>query len=402
MSISVVPLRNPVLEYPWGSRTFLAGLTGGPSPSERPQAELWMGAHPKASSMALWEGEWLPLQDVLNRDGEELLGRVAAERFCGRLPFLFKVLAAERPLSIQAHPDRIQAREGFRREEAQAIPLSAPHRNYRDAHHKPEILCALTPFTAFIGFRGPEIILSLLKRLPVPMLWDLFAHLRARPRAAGLEESFGALMRARGPQRERLIREVTERSRSLVDSDPAFQWVLRLGQDFPGDVGVLCPLLLNPVALKPGEAVFVRAGEPHAYMEGAGIELMANSDNVLRGGLTSKHVDIPGLLQILDFSERPVLRIGPQQRDESESVYPAPAEEFLLSVIRLDQGRQYAGARNRSVEILICISGKAQVTDVEAGKAFPLEKGASVLVPAALAQYRIEGRSTIYRASVPV
>ncbi|MCU0597528.1 MAG: mannose-6-phosphate isomerase, class I [Desulfobacterota bacterium] len=282
-------LRNPVQHYAWGSKTFIPELLGEAAPSAGPVAEVWMGAHPKGVSQVLWDGAWISLADLIQRDPENILGKKAARRFSNRLPFLFKILSAAIPLSIQAHPDRAQARQGFARENRLRIPPDDPARNYRDDNHKPEILCALTSFDGLKGFRKAEDILALFERVHVPALEKPLARLQSPSQdVAGFFSAFLALT---AENRKSAISELMTHARSRDSSDPAFSWVLRLHQHFPDDIGVFAPLLLNLIHLEPGEAIYVGSGELHSYLQGAGVELMANSDNVIRAGLTPKHAD---------------------------------------------------------------------------------------------------------------
>ncbi len=393
-------LKNPVQEYAWGSKTFIPQLLGEPSPSDNPMAELWMGAHPKAPSQVLCNGEWISLPELIQKNPEEILGESFAEKYSNKLPFLFKVLAAAKPLSIQAHPNRDQADQGFDRENRLEIPLNAPHRNYKDKNHKPEILCALTCFWAFKGFRKIEEIIVLLDKIRVPALRDELISLRKQPNCEGLKKFYTALMMSRERQRK-IVNEAVTYGKEFSNDDKVFEWMIRLNQEFPGDIGVLSPILLNLVRLQPGEAIYVPAGELHGYLEGAAIELMANSDNVLRGGLTAKHVDVSELLKILRFSHNEVDILRPHGQETAESFYPLVSEEFALSMISPRQGSPFASPKKRSVEMMICIEGDARVTDLGSGEMLPLAKGATIIVPAAVERYRIEGEAKIYKASVP-
>jgi len=393
-------LKNPIQGYAWGSKTFIPQLLGDPSPSDNPMAELWMGAHPKAPSQVFCNGEWISLPELIQKNPEDILGESFAEKFANKLPFLFKVLAAARPLSIQAHPNRDQADQGFDRENRLEIPLNAPHRNYKDKNHKPEILCALTYFWAFKGFRKIEEIILLLDKIRVPALRDELISLRKQPNSEGLKKFYTALMMSRERQRK-IVNEAVTYGKEFSNDDKVFEWMIRLNQAFPGDIGVLSPILLNLVRLQPGEAIYVPAGELHGYLEGAGIELMANSDNVLRGGLTTKHVDVPELLKILRFSQSEVDILRPHEQETVESFYPLVSEEFVLSMISPRQGSPFESSKKRSVEMMICIEGDARVTDLGSGEMLSLKKGATIIVPAAVEQYRIDGEAKIYKASVP-
>jgi len=395
-------LKNSIQEYAWGSRTAIPELLGQSVPADKPQAELWMGAHPKAPSQVLADGLWRSLPEVIQESPEETLGQEVAARFSNKLPFLFKVLAAAKPLSIQAHPNKEQAGQGFARENELGVPLDAPHRNYRDDNHKPEIICALTPFWALNGFRGVSEILELLERTQVPILAETVLYLQNRPSQAGLKQFFYHLMSMEGKEQGKIVEEAVGFAEKQVDEDPVWTWVVRLNQEYPGDVGVFAPIFLNLVQLKPQQAMYLPAGELHAYLEGVGIELMANSDNVLRGGLTPKHIDVQELLTILSFTGGELNILRPEKLESGEAVYPTKAAEFVLSVIQGSATAPFRSSRNRSVEIVICTKGEARVTDLSDGEITLLTKGTSIIIPAAVDQYSIEGDGVLYKAAVPV
>ena len=394
-------LRNRIQEYEWGSRTALPELLGRPA-STGPQAELWMGAHPRASSLVEYEGRWVPLIDLIERFPGEILGKESVEKFGVTLPFLFKVLAAAKPLSIQVHPNRGQAARGFEEENERDVPMDSPSRNYHDANHKPECLCALTPFRALSGFREIPEMISLMKEVCLPGLEEELASFQGDRNERGLKRFFTALMTMGEGRKKRIIDEALIGAESAGDGEGAFGWMIRLSEEFPGDIGILSPLLLNLVCLRPGEAVYLPAGRLHSYLGGTGIELMANSDNVLRGGLTPKHVDLPELLRIVNFSGGKVMPIPPEDRGPSERVYPTPADEFSLTVITVGPGEGRADFLPRSAEIIVCTEGKATLLESRTGRAVEVRSGASVLVPAAAGRYCVEGDATLYRASVPV
>ena len=395
-------LKNPIQEYAWGSKTFISQLIGEQSPAKRPEAELWMGAHPRAPSQVLCDGEWISLSELIQKDPEGILGKSVAERFFNKLPFLFKVLAVAKPLSIQAHPSREQAREGFARENSLKIPLNAPHRNYKDENRKPELICALSPFWALKGWRKIDDIISLLDRIGAPALKDELLRLKRQPDQEGLRGFFTRLMMLEREQKGLIVNEVIGYSEKFSGDDPAFELMSRLNQEYPGDIGLLSPIFLKVVRLQPGEAMYIPAGELHTYLEGTGIELMANSDNVLRGGLTAKHIDVPELLMILNFTYNEVDILTPLRQESGERVYPIAAEEFMLSVISVREGSIFKSPRKRGVEMMICLEGNARMTDLGNENALSLTKGTAIIVPATVEQYRIEGDAAIYKASVPL
>jgi mannose-6-phosphate isomerase len=394
-------LRNPIRDYDWGSRTALAELMGRPSPAPHPEAELWMGAHPAAPSEVFEDSGWVSLVEYIRRAPREVLGPEVAAAFGGELPFLFKVLAPERPLSIQTHPDAEQARAGFARENDAGLALDDPRRSYRDPNPKPELICALTRFEALCGFRPLPEILDGVGALRAASLEAALADLRDTPGPEGLARFFGEIMTRPPDERRRIAEEVAEAADRGQGNPAVLRWARELAGQYPGDVGVLGPLLLNHVELAPGQALFLAAGELHSYLCGVGVELMANSDNVLRGGLTPKHVDVPELLKTLSFRPgRPPI-LEPRPVSAGEAVYETPAHEFVLSVLRPAAGAGVESRNRRCVEILFCAEGQAEVRDAKRTKAMVLPRGAAALVPGVVECYRVEGHATVFRAGVP-
>ena len=395
-------LKNTVQEYAWGSSSAIADLLGQKNPEKKPQAELWMGDHWKAPSLVQHNSQWVSLPDLIKANPDAMLGKNVAEKFNNRLPFLFKVLAAAKPLSIQAHPDLRQAREGFRRENARKIQLDAPDRNYLDNNHKPECICALTRFWALCRFRKIPAIVSYLEKLDLGQLRAEFTEFRYQATSEGLKRFYTALMSLTPARQKAVVDEALIRTEHLADGDPVFRWMHRLADEYPTDIGVLSPLLLNLICLEPGQALFMDAGQLHAYLEGMGVELMANSDNVLRGGLTSKHVDVPELLRVLKFEGSDIKLSEPRESVENEFVYPSSAREFVLSVIKPKPGSPYQSPAHRSVEIIICTRGTVTLSDLGHQIETRLPQGASAVIPAAVKRYAIVGHGTCYKAAVPV
>ncbi len=395
-------LKNSIQNYAWGSKTAIQSLLGKTAPGEEPIAELWMGAHPKSPSMVLIGSRWIPLNKVIDEDPESILGKEVALRFAKKLPFLFKVLAADKPLSIQAHPNLNQAQSGFMRENRLKIPLDAPNRNYKDQNHKPEILCALTKFYALKGFRQIAEIVFLMEQVIPPTLFSRLEDLKKRPTSFQLKNFYSYIMSQDKAWQKQVVKEIVTRAENLVTENPAYEWMIRLNREYPGDIGVLSPLLLNFLQLLPGEAVYIPAGELHSYLYGTGIELMANSDNVLRGGLTPKHVDVEELLEIISFKAGSSAITVPVPGKTCEKVYPAPANEFLLSEITVKASDSFTSGKRRSAEIVICIKGNAKIKDVQTSEVLHLNKGKSVIIPSSVPQYIIEGNATLYKASIPL
>jgi mannose-6-phosphate isomerase len=359
-----------------------------------------MGAHPNDPSHARCRGEWISLPDLLRENPTDILGAPTAARFDGELPFLFKVLAAAQPLSIQAHPDREQAREGFERENAAGVDPGARERNYPDPHPKPELICALSPFSALCGFRPISEIAQGFRDLQVDAFAAEIDTLERDGDSKALEAFFSTVWNAQGDRLARAIDQAVKNAERRSD-DPAVRWMTAIAALYPGDAGVLAPLFLNLVALAPGEGMYLRAGELHSYLEGVGIEIMGNSDNVLRGGLTTKHVDVPELCRVLRFEPGEVEILVPREASPSERIFKTPADDFELAVIRVQTGEPWQSARSRGVEILLSIEGNVAVVDQGAGESFSLEYGASVLIPDSVDCYELTGEGVVYRAGMP-
>lgn len=384
-------LTSAVRFYPWGSRTVIPELLGRPVPAERPHAELWIGAHPDEPSL-LADGRGL--DTAIAADPERLLGRTVLERFGPRLPFLMKVLAADRPLSLQAHPTAEQARAGYAAEEAAGIPRDDPTRTFKDPHHKPELLVALTTFEALCGFRPVEESLHCLAKLQVPELKPTIAAL-AR---GGLRAVVPQLLGLGDERVTELVAAVTESAARFVAAhDPEFintyRWAVDLAEAYPGDPGVVISLMCNHLKLEPGQAVFLPAGNLHAYLTGAGVEVMASSDNVLRGGLTTKHVDLAALIEVLDFSagKVPVLHpvLGP-----GGLRYPVSVEDFDLTHVQLDSGSGSLTAPGP--QVILCVEGQSTLTGAD-GR-LVLGQGQSAFV-AAGTPIQATGPAVLYRAT---
>lgn len=375
-------LRTTIQPYAWGSTTAIPQLLGE-QPTGRPQAEMWIGAHPIAPSKVVRGGVELGLDDAVAADPPGELGASTAERF-GRFPFLLKILAAAAPLSLQAHPSAAGARAGFAAEESGGVPRDAPDRNYRDDWPKPEIACALTPFQALAGFRPVADSLPVLQALaaaaPGGPLAGLVAELAAASDpAAGLAATLRAVLEPTGADRAELAAAVAAAAQAPgsgsasgsasgsgsggVPAGVAEQvaFVRSLAAGHPGDPSVLVALLLNRITLAPGEAVFLPAGNLHAYLSGTAVELMASSDNVLRGGLTSKHVDVAELLSVLDTTPRPPDLVRAVAVSDHEFAYPTPTPQFRLSRIEVAEGATAVAGDPGGPQLLLCVAGSAEL-----------------------------------------
>ncbi|MDX6254425.1 MAG: mannose-6-phosphate isomerase [Frankiales bacterium] len=386
-------LTNAIQPYAWGSHSAIAGLQGR-EPSAQPEAELWMGAHPGAPSRL---NRAPTLLDAIERAPREELGDAVVEAFGVRLPYLLKVLAADRPLSLQVHPSSGQARAGFDAEEARGLPRDAPDRNYRDPYSKPELIVALTPFVGLCGFRDATELAELLDELAVPALKEFADNLAARPDEASVRGMLASLLRWPEHQRAALVAEVVhacERRGPGSRFAATYEWAVRVAGDYPGDTGVVVVLMLNLVSLAPGEAVFLRPRTLHAYLKGVGVEILAGSDNVLRGGLTPKHIDVDELLGVLEFSHGPVQLTPAEVVTPVEQAWVTPTPEFRLS--RLLLTGEAVRLEGGSPQILLCTQGTVRLQ--EGGEVREIGGGESIFLPASSAGVQVSGEATVFRA----
>ena len=399
-------LEGAVRSYAWGSRTAIATLCGREVPSAHPEAELWLGAHPADPARVADLGDGVSLLELLDADPTGHLGEPSIERFGPRLPFLLKLLAAEEPLSLQAHPSAEQAAEGYAREEARGVPADSPVRNYRDPNHKPELVVALTRFEALAGFRDAKRTVDLLEALAVPELDPYVGLLAGQPDSDGLRALFTTWITLPQASLSALMPRVLDGCVTYLatDGDGPREFVtevrtaLQLAEIYPGDAGVLASLLLNRITLEPGQGLYLPAGNLHAYLHGMGVEIMANSDNVLRGGLTPKHVDVPELLRVLDFGAPGVPILEAEAAGGHEWCYRTPAPEFALSRLELRSG-DTATLDRCGPQILLCTSGGASVEC--GGGVVEVAQGASVWLSASDPAVTVRGTAPgtqVYRA----
>ncbi|MFG1608653.1 mannose-6-phosphate isomerase, class I [Actinoplanes sp. NPDC049265] len=373
-------LTGVVRPYAWGSRTFLAELQGRPAPADAPEAELWLGAHPGDPSTVAGHDGPAGLADVIAADPAGQLGAASVDEFGPHLPYLMKVLAASAPLSLQAHPDLDYARKAFAAQEADP---SLP-RNYTDANHKPEMLVALTPFQALCGFRDPAVSASVLESFEVPSLAPVVAALRSG--VAGLAEAV------------RLLLTWPAEDRAALVAAAGAPLARRLAEHYPGDPGVLVALLLNHVTLQPGEAIWMPAGNLHAYLEGAGVEIMAASDNVLRGGLTPKRVDVDELLRVLRFEvlDDPILPAT--ELAPGVSTWRVPIRDFALYRLELSGSRPPTPVPAEGPRIILGVEGDAFVAE---GHGTPVEvtAGTAAFAAADAGPISVAGTGTVFVAA---
>ncbi|MHC6203446.1 mannose-6-phosphate isomerase, class I [Breznakiellaceae bacterium SP9] len=396
----IYKLQNCIKNYEWGSPVWIPALLKQANPDKVPQAELWMGCHPAGPSQALVGDTLVPLSDLLRKEATRAL------------PYLFKVLAAAKPLSIQAHPNLEQAQAGFEAENNALIPIDDPQRNYKDANHKPELLCALGPFTAMAGFRAAseivkrlEAIASLLPNVLKTHCTMLLVILKAAaPQPQVLERFFTAVLNLSaalsGEERILLGQTIMQNEAALIQAFPEYRrdWTscAQLAAYYPDDPSIIAPLYLNCIDLNVGEALFICAGMPHAYIHGFGVELMANSDNVLRGGLTKKHIDREALSKVLDFKPcNPRVFAAPQT---SSARYPSEVQEFSLFMFQSTSEHEETYMFTPEYpSIAIIIEGTALVKYGEG--TITLTQGESAYIPASSNPIHISGLFLLYLAT---
>jgi mannose-6-phosphate isomerase len=393
---SVFKLNNTIKHYDWGSPKWIPGLLSLPNDEGEPWAELWMGVHPEGpselafSSGSVSGGPRL-LSELIGQDPVRYLGEAVAGEF-GGLPFLYKLLAADRPLSIQVHPNLVQAKAGWERENSLGVPLKAPNRNYKDGNHKPEIICAITPFTAMAGFREPGEISKRLKAFGFPHVTSLRTALETggdtRSNAAAGEQAlrrFLAALFALPAETRQALGEYARSRGKDASGKYAEEWKYagQFAERYPDDPAIIAPLYLNLINLKPGEAMNIPAGILHAYVHGFGIELMANSDNVLRGGLTHKHVDpgeLTGILRFVPFKPE-ILSCGGNSPGLFR--YPSPCREFSLYRMIGRGGIPGEGAAPFPLScpaIVIVVEGKLAITSTCNAESLSLKRGESAFI----------------------
>lgn len=393
-------LEGVVQHYAWGGLHYIPELLNQPNPEGEPCAELWLGAHPRGMAQVQRGGEAAQsLQHLIEKSPTEILGQATAQRFANQIPYLLKILDVDKMLSIQAHPNKAEAERGFAAENAAGIPLNAFNRNFKDDNHKPEMMTALTDFWLLHGFTALNKIQqnlqqttelqSLLKYFDGQSIQPLYAYVMSMPQA----------------EIDELLQPLAERLLPLLAADQlpkasANYWAARALRDFriPGglyDRGVISIYLMNVVNVQPGQGIFQDAGLLHAYLEGVNVELMANSDNVFRGGLTDKYVDADTLIQHLSFEPiEPKIFAGEAVSDTMVQ-FKTPAPDFELSLIRLSTGKKHSQIAAVGPEILLVLEGEALVNDN-----LQINKGQSLFFPAG-SHYTLSGNAEIYKAGMP-
>ena len=400
MKLGIFPLRGAIQHYKWGGKSFIPDLLGVQNASEEPFAELWMGTHHKGTATVFVIDEWVSLSQLLQKD-PNMVGQVVQEKFNGELPYLFKVLDVNQMLSIQAHPTKPVAVEGFKRENAQGIPLTAKNRVYRDDNHKPEIMLALTDFWLLHGFKSEAAIEATLTNI------EVFNPLLPSFKEGGIYELYKLVMEMGQEEVDQMLLPLKEEilpgfEAGAYEKHMPEYWA---GKAFKEDIlgngradrGIFSIFLFNLVEIKPGNGIYQGAGIPHAYLEGVNVELMANSDNVFRGGLTYKHIDVPELLKNLDFNPVQPQILSGEKTPEGAIKFPTPAPDFELIKIELGENQTYQ-ATAQSPEIMLVMNGGVELVDEQQFK-----KGSSFFVPAGHA-YSFKGilpKTEVYGARVP-
>lgn len=386
------------MHYAWGGTEFLPALLGMVNPGHQPFAEYWMGAHPAAPSELLTREGNLSLYTACQQNPISVLSEKVYNRF-GELPYLFKIQDVNEILSIQVHPSKAEAEKGFDREESEGIPINAPHRNYKDRNHKPEVMVALSEFWLLHGFKQLADIEKTLEDVPE------FTVLLPYFRKEGLKALYQFVMEMQQPEINAMLtqlikREIRRKNDGELTKEKPGWWVAKIfqGKTEIGaiDRAIFSLYLFNIVKVNPGEAVFQAAGVPHAYMEGQCVELMANSDNVLRAGLTPKHIDVPELMKHTVFESiiPDVMSGNPVQ--PGERVYPCPVPDFGIARVDLTAGLSYTGTAT-SLEIWAVTAGGAVVNNslvLKRGEAFAAFANESYTIEAS-------GDCTLFRAFVP-
>lgn len=416
-------LSNPLQNYAWGSQSAMYSAFGW-EPDGAPAAELWLGAHPSAPSLArpadVVPESWLdyrctPLDssnssgvsliELIRSDPQFMVGEAVDEEYGPRLPYLLKILAADQPLSLQVHPKPHIARAGFARENAAGLALDSADRNYRDDQHKPEMIVALTPFEGLSGFRRPQRILELLEGVAGETIAKMRGSLAASPTARGVEQAFTQALQLRGTDCVRELAESRESIEKIVSEHEALGMrvsrghltALDLFERYPTDPGALVSMMLNRFSLEPGKAVYLQAGQVHAYLNGLGIEIMASSDNVLRAGLTPKRVDIPELLRCTDFAPAPATKPALRAGTGGLTEYRAGVREFALVHGRVEGS---AIMPHNGPRIVMCLEGSLEISGV-LGTLGTLRAGQSAFVPHGVGNLGFRGAGSLVIGYVP-
>jgi len=400
---SIYKLKGIIRNYDWGGVEFLSKLLSHSNATHESMAEYWLGAHDSASSVLISGTNEIGLNQFIEKDKENALGKTVAKKF-GRLPYLLKILDVRNMLSIQVHPAKHEAEIEFARENKEKIPLNAPHRNYKDDNHKPELMVALDEFWLLHGFKSVEKLRTTLQDVPeLRPLLEIFD-------ATGYDQLYKTVMEMPQESVNQLLQPLLQRVVALykqgeLKKDDENFWAARASSAFDGrsgkiDRGIFSVYFFNLLNLKAGEGIFQDAGVPHAYLEGQNVEIMANSDNVLRGGLTNKHIDVKELMKHIRFEETLPIVLHPQKISDGERLYRTGAPDFKLSSFSL-QKEKSASFESSTGEIVLVIEGDVFVT---AGMdEIELHRGEAAFITHHQAvNLKALSKTYLFRASVPV
>ncbi|MEI8596261.1 mannose-6-phosphate isomerase, class I [Photobacterium sp. Hal280] len=390
---SFFPLNNTIKDYEWGSKSSLKELFGFENKSNAHQAELWMGIHPCGCSLVKVDTEEISLSSLINRDKDDILSKRVSDEF-GELPFLFKVLAAESPLSVQVHPNKTQAIDGFNTENELGISIDSAIRNYKDENHKPELVYAITQFQVMAGFKSYQEINECWSYFSVPKIDKAFNGQVEINNDHDLELFFSILLTLSGDDK---IDAVSQLKNYVKDHKYDHHSILvnDLLQRYADDLGAFSPLLLNVFTLNPGQSLFITSGIPHAYIHGTALEVMANSDNVLRAGLTNKNIDIVELTKCTNFKPTAISELicNPVSIAGNISRYEVPVSDFCFEV--------YSNSQNQlisvdSAEIVFSLDDSLTLRH-ESGEVMTIDKGDSVFIPHYAKSYSISAIGRVIR-----
>lgn len=384
---------NKIQNYDWGSRTAIHDLFGFANEAQQPQAEVWMGTHPNGCSIVKQGSTNVSLSELIEQDPPAFLSQSTSKAF-GDLPFLFKILAADKALSIQVHPNKQDAELGYAKEQELGVPLSAFNRNYKDANHKPELVYALTEYQAMNGFRPFDEIITEFRLCDIPEVNGYLDQFERNPNQDGLCHFFVEILSMKEASKLNAVDHLLSYA-AMNQARPVYALILDLAEQYPNDVGLFAPLLLNVITLKPGEAMFLCARTPHAYIKGTGLEIMANSDNVLRAGLTPKHMDVEELVKCTDFIPKPINTLLTQAEiNGSEHHFPVSVQDFKFSIFQAPKEQR---VEMTSAEILMPIDADVALL-AQSGETLVLGKGQSAFIPAYVGNYTISCEGRVARA----
>ncbi len=400
--MTIRKLLGIIQNYRWGSHSLLAQFQSRPAPTATPEAELWFGAHPQAPSSIEIDGERCQLDACIGQDPQNQIGFELKHQY-GKLPFLLKVLAVDQPLSIQVHPSQAQAQLGYQRERLRGISVDDPAATYRDNWPKPELLCPLTEFEALCGFRTIEELIGLFETLGGSCFNAAKDALESSPDQQGLHDVVSTWLNASPVTRDSLFKAGLEACKAISEKSNSqhrdIAFILDLAGRYPGDMGVFVALMLRRLALAPGQGLFVPAGVLHAYLHGFAIEVMANSDNVLRGGLTSKHVDVEELLGLASFQSEPPAIVTLEESGPLEKVFAIDDPHFSVSRVDVEKHTSWCAARRRGPEMFLCVAGMLKVFGA-GDDVTSLARGECAWIAANEDIYCVSGQGQAFRVQV--